>query len=98
MSVFALFFRHYFVSSPHVLSNPGEQFYMFSVIAAWLISLCGRPFDTPQEYDDPNATVSNILSELRALVRRDDDTLTSVRSIWVFLVITVYLFFVGRPG
>uniref|UniRef100_A0A8C2DSI5 Intraflagellar transport protein 57 homolog n=2 Tax=Cyprinus carpio TaxID=7962 RepID=A0A8C2DSI5_CYPCA len=59
--------RHYFVSSPHVLSNPGEQFYMFSVIAAWLISLCGRPFDTPQEYDDPNATVSNILSELRAL-------------------------------
>uniref|UniRef100_A0A8C1JVA1 Intraflagellar transport protein 57 homolog n=1 Tax=Cyprinus carpio TaxID=7962 RepID=A0A8C1JVA1_CYPCA len=55
------------LSSPHVLSNPGEQFYMFSVIAAWLISLCGRPFDTPQEYDDPNATVSNILSELRAL-------------------------------
>ncbi|XP_067308623.1 intraflagellar transport protein 57 homolog isoform X3 [Pseudorasbora parva] len=59
--------RHYFVSSPHVLSNPGEQFYMFSVISAWLISLCGRSFDTPQEYDDPNATVSNILSELRAL-------------------------------
>uniref|UniRef100_A0A672MZH6 Intraflagellar transport protein 57 homolog n=1 Tax=Sinocyclocheilus grahami TaxID=75366 RepID=A0A672MZH6_SINGR len=59
--------RHYFVSSPHMLSNSGEQFYMFSVIAAWLISLCGRPFDTPQEYDDPNATVSNILSELRAL-------------------------------
>ncbi len=80
---FPLFFRHYFVSSPHVLSNPGEQFYMFSVISAWLISLCGRPFDSPQEYDDPNATVSNILSELRALVRLDD-TLTSVRrSIWV---------------
>ncbi|RXN34783.1 intraflagellar transport 57-like protein [Labeo rohita] len=59
--------RHYFVSSPHVVSNPGEQFFMFSVIAAWLISLCGRPFDTPQEYDDPNATVSNILSELRVL-------------------------------
>lgn len=84
--MFSVFFRHYFVSSPHVLSNPGEQFYMFSVIAAWLISLCGRPFDAPQEYDDPNATVSNILSELRALVRHyhSDDILTSVRRcIWV---------------
>uniref|UniRef100_A0A8C2JA67 Intraflagellar transport protein 57 homolog n=1 Tax=Cyprinus carpio TaxID=7962 RepID=A0A8C2JA67_CYPCA len=43
------------------------QFYLYSIIAAWLISLCGQPFDTPQEYDDPNATISNILSELRAL-------------------------------
>uniref|UniRef100_A0A8B9HMC9 Intraflagellar transport protein 57 homolog n=1 Tax=Astyanax mexicanus TaxID=7994 RepID=A0A8B9HMC9_ASTMX len=59
--------RHYFVSSPYTASNTGEQFYMFSVIAAWLITLCGRPFETPQEHDDPNATVSNILSQLRAL-------------------------------
>ncbi|XP_072525163.1 intraflagellar transport protein 57 homolog [Salminus brasiliensis] len=59
--------RHYFVASPYTASNTGEQFYMFSVIAAWLITLCGRPFETPQEHDDPNATVSNILSQLRAL-------------------------------
>uniref|UniRef100_W5LCJ8 Intraflagellar transport protein 57 homolog n=1 Tax=Astyanax mexicanus TaxID=7994 RepID=W5LCJ8_ASTMX len=55
------------LSSPYTASNTGEQFYMFSVIAAWLITLCGRPFETPQEHDDPNATVSNILSQLRAL-------------------------------
>uniref|UniRef100_A0A8C2J578 Intraflagellar transport protein 57 homolog n=1 Tax=Cyprinus carpio TaxID=7962 RepID=A0A8C2J578_CYPCA len=50
----------------NVLQNV-RQFYLYSIIAAWLISLCGQPFDTPQEYDDPNATISNILSELRAL-------------------------------
>lgn len=60
--------RHYFVSSPHLVSNPGEQFYLFTVIAAWLINVAGRPFTEPQEYDEPNATVSNILSELRAFV------------------------------
>uniref|UniRef100_A0A4W4FM56 Intraflagellar transport protein 57 homolog n=1 Tax=Electrophorus electricus TaxID=8005 RepID=A0A4W4FM56_ELEEL len=59
--------RHYFVASPYTVSNPGEQFYMFSVVAAWLITLCGRSFETPQEHEDPNATVSNILSQLRAL-------------------------------
>ncbi|XP_076602186.1 intraflagellar transport protein 57 homolog [Chaetodon auriga] len=58
--------RHYFVSSSYLASNPGEQFYMFTIIAAWLISTAGRPFAEPQEYDEPNATVSNILAELRA--------------------------------
>ncbi|KAM9844947.1 intraflagellar transport protein 57 homolog isoform 2-T2 [Aulostomus maculatus] len=58
--------RHYFVSSPYLVSNPGEQFYMFAIIAAWLINKAGRPFTEPQEYDDPTATVSNILAELRA--------------------------------
>ncbi|XP_028987195.1 intraflagellar transport protein 57 homolog [Betta splendens] len=58
--------RHYFVSNPYLASNPGEQFYMFTIIAAWLINAAGRPFTEPQEYDEPNATVSNILAELRA--------------------------------
>ncbi|XP_020481618.2 intraflagellar transport protein 57 homolog [Labrus bergylta] len=58
--------RHYFVSSPYLGLNPGEQFYMFTIISAWLINAAGRPFTEPQEYDEPNATVSNILAELRA--------------------------------
>ncbi|XP_046883499.1 intraflagellar transport protein 57 homolog [Hypomesus transpacificus] len=58
--------RHYFASCAYTPSNPGEQFYMFTIIASWLINEAGRPFEQPQEYDDPNATVSNILSELRA--------------------------------
>lgn len=60
--------RHYFVSSSHITSNPGEQFYMFTIIAAWLINTAGRLFPEPQEYDEPNTTVANILAELRAFV------------------------------
>jgi hypothetical protein len=41
---------------------------MFCTLAAWLINKTGRAFEQPQEYDDPNATISNILSELRSFV------------------------------
>ncbi|KAK7944481.1 hypothetical protein WMY93_000209 [Mugilogobius chulae] len=57
--------RHYFVSSPYLMANPGEQFFMFSVLAAWLLNAAGRSFTEPQEFDEPNAIVSNILAELR---------------------------------
>ncbi|XP_074855018.1 intraflagellar transport protein 57 homolog isoform X3 [Carettochelys insculpta] len=60
--------RHYFA----LPTNPGEQFYMFCTIAAWLITKAGHPFEQPQEYDDPNATISNILSELRSFGRSVD--------------------------
>ncbi|XP_007450598.1 PREDICTED: intraflagellar transport protein 57 homolog isoform X1 [Lipotes vexillifer] len=60
--------EHYFA----LPTNPGEQFYMFFTLAAWLINKAGRPFEQPQEYDDPNATISNILSELRSFGRTAD--------------------------
>lgn len=47
-------------------TNPGEQFFMFSTIAAWLINKAGHDFEQPQEYDDPNAVISKILTELRS--------------------------------
>ncbi|PRD23575.1 UNVERIFIED_CONTAM: ift57 [Trichonephila clavipes] len=37
--------RHYFA----LQTNPGEQFFMFSSLAAWLIRKCGVKFETPQE-------------------------------------------------
>ena len=37
--------RHYFA----IATNPGEQFYMFTSLSAWLINLSGRQFDKPQE-------------------------------------------------
>ncbi|XP_006813858.1 intraflagellar transport protein 57 homolog [Saccoglossus kowalevskii] len=55
--------RHYFA----IQTNPGEQFYMFTSLSSWLINLSGKQFDPPQEYDDPNATISNILTEVRQL-------------------------------
>ncbi|KAL5019507.1 hypothetical protein ScPMuIL_002399 [Solemya velum] len=53
--------RHYFA----IATNPGEQFFMFTSLAAWLLRIAGCPFEQPQEYDDPNATISSILQEVR---------------------------------
>ncbi|XP_072771312.1 intraflagellar transport protein 57 homolog isoform X1 [Nerophis lumbriciformis] len=64
--------RHYFVSSRYLASNPGEQFYMFTIMAAWLINACGRSFAIPQEDDEPTAIVSNILAELRSFYKCAD--------------------------
>ncbi|KAM9790454.1 intraflagellar transport protein 57 homolog [Syngnathus typhle] len=64
--------RHYFVSNPYLAANPGEQFYVFTVMAAWLINSAGRSFTKPREDDEPAATVANILAELRALGVRVD--------------------------
>ncbi|KFV51372.1 Intraflagellar transport protein 57, partial [Gavia stellata] len=60
--------RHYFA----LPTNPGEQFFMFCTLAAWLITKAGHPFEQPQEYDDPNAIISNVLSELRSFGRPVD--------------------------
>ncbi|KAF6024433.1 IFT57 [Bugula neritina] len=60
---FKPFSRHYFA----IPTNPGEQFYNFTSLCAWLLRLCGKNFDPPQEYDDPNATISSILLELKSL-------------------------------
>ncbi|KAK2170119.1 hypothetical protein LSH36_4g09041 [Paralvinella palmiformis] len=58
---FKPFSRHYFA----LPTNPGEQFFAFTSIAAWLLQMCGQHFEQPQEYDDPNATISSILDEIR---------------------------------
>ncbi|KAK9512571.1 hypothetical protein O3M35_000967 [Rhynocoris fuscipes] len=55
--------RHYFALE----TNPGEQFYMFVALAAWLIRKAGISFDTPQEDDDPNSTVASIIQAMRNL-------------------------------
>ena len=40
---------------------------MFSSLAAWLVRKTGKRFDPPQEFDDPNSTISNILEQVRKL-------------------------------
>ncbi len=57
-------YRHYFV----LQTNPGEQFYVFSLLCTWLIQKCGIFVETPQEYDDPNSTIASILNAARQLV------------------------------
>ncbi|XP_014251346.1 intraflagellar transport protein 57 homolog [Cimex lectularius] len=55
--------RHYFA----LPLNPGEQFFMFVSLSAWLIRKVGLNFDQPQEDDDPNSTIASILEALRSL-------------------------------
>ena len=55
--------KHYFV----LQTNPGEQFFLFTSLAAWLVRKMGYSFDPPQETDDPNTTISNILEQVRKL-------------------------------
>ena len=62
---------------------------MFTIIASWLINEAGRPFEQPQEYDDPNATVSNILSELRAFVSSLQLTNESLPPVFQVIVLSM---------
>lgn len=55
------FSRHYFA----IPTNPGEQFFLFTSLSSWLINVSGKSFEMPQEYDDPNATISNIMKVVR---------------------------------
>ncbi|PAV77751.1 hypothetical protein WR25_22725 [Diploscapter pachys] len=58
--------KHYFVRQ----TNAGEQFFLLTAVAAWLIRKGGNDkFEMPQEFDDPNSTIASILAELRAKVR-----------------------------
>ena len=48
-----------------VQTNPGEQFFMFSSLCAWLVRKAGQQFDQPQEQEDPNTVIANILQHVR---------------------------------
>ena len=65
--------RHYFV----IQTNPGEQFYLFTSLAAWLIRKTGRNFEPPQEFDDPNTVITNILENVRQMGVSIGNTFTS---------------------
>lgn len=56
--------RMYFAKS----TNPGEQFFMFTSICAWLMRKLGHQFDQPQEFDDPSATIAKIIKILQEMV------------------------------
>lgn len=55
--------KFYFVRS----TNPGEQFFMFVSICAWLVRKLGKDFDQPQEYDDPTLVIGKIIKCLEEM-------------------------------
>lgn len=56
--------RFYFLKS----INPGEQFFMFTIICWWLCQKLGITMERPQEYDDPNDVISKIVKILEEMV------------------------------
>jgi estrogen-related receptor beta like 1 len=50
--------RKSYFSAPD--TNPNAQFYYFACLVHWLATLANKSFDEPQQFDDPNATISNI--------------------------------------
>ena len=60
---FKPFSRHFFAVS----RNTGQQFHAFASLFAWLVSLLGTHFEAPQEYDDPNTILSQIVDELKTI-------------------------------
>ncbi|XP_055376584.1 intraflagellar transport protein 57 homolog [Condylostylus longicornis] len=53
--------KFYFIKS----INPGEQFFMFISICAWLIRMLGKNFKQPEEFDDPNTVITDIINVLK---------------------------------
>lgn len=55
--------RYYFLNS----INPGEQFYLFTSLCAFLARKIGRDFEQPQEFDDPTVLIGKIIKLLQDL-------------------------------
>ena len=58
--------RRYFERS----RNPGEQFFIFTSICAWLARNLGKDFDQPQEFDDPSTIIAKIIRLLQDMVSK----------------------------
>ena len=73
--------KYYFVKSV----NPGEQFYMFTLICWWLCRMLGMDMERPQEYDDPNTVIANIMKILKDIVSKAVVFRTNLNSnLWIF--------------
>lgn len=83
-----------------IQSNAGEQFYYFTSLAAWLLRLAGRQVQQPQEDDDPNATISMILDELRSFVRTVPCLLNASNGVQCDFVLTfsTFVLVIEPPG
>ena len=81
--------RYYF----SVAGHPGEQFFTFSCLSAWLIKRrsgleIGSRDLKPQEFEDPNVTISTILDVMRdASTERIDFPASKLKQGWGIEVI-----------
>lgn len=45
--------------------NPNEQFFYFTSLVSWLMEMSGHLFKAPGQFDDPNASATAIIQELK---------------------------------
>ena len=48
-------------------ANPNEQFYYFTSLVSWLLSLLGQEWKAPSQLDDPNSAVASLYAMLQQL-------------------------------
>ena len=48
-------------------SNPNEQFYYFTSLVSWLLTLLGQSWKAPSQLDDPNSAVASLYSMLQQI-------------------------------
>lgn len=59
--------RSYFVKGA-TNENASNQFFYFTSLVSWLMGVAGhKGFPPPGQYDEPNATSTNVLTELRVM-------------------------------
>lgn len=68
--------QHYFMFS----SSAAEQLQYFATLVSWLLSFQGVQLAAPEEYGDPNETVSNMLAELKKIGADQGASSTSLMS------------------
>eukprot|EP01010_Urceolus_cornutus_P003172 NODE_430_length_1678_cov_287.227747_g335_i0.p1 GENE.NODE_430_length_1678_cov_287.227747_g335_i0~~NODE_430_length_1678_cov_287.227747_g335_i0.p1 ORF type:complete len:448 (-),score=120.23 NODE_430_length_1678_cov_287.227747_g335_i0:260-1603(-) len=61
--------RTYFTRPSPYNSNPNQndQFFYFTSLVAWIMDLAGHHFQAPGQFDDPNASASSIIFELKSM-------------------------------
>jgi len=68
--------RHYFAAA----SDASTQLHYFASLMSWLLSLAGKSFDAPDQYDDPNTICSNIVTKLKELKLVESMSQSALRS------------------
>ncbi len=48
-------------------ANPNEQFYYFTSLVSWLLTLLGQSWKAPSQLDDPNSAVASLYSMLQQI-------------------------------
>ena len=48
-------------------ANPNEQFYYFTSLVEWLLSLLGQSWKAPSQLDDPNSAVASMYEMLKQI-------------------------------